>query len=118
MHPAKQLKVWDAADELAGELRDAVARFPRGRTFGLADQLVRSAESIGANISEGCGRLTVPDQVHFYNRSQTSAQETLNHLKRCWRARLMDEKTYYRYSNRTTAIYRMLGALIRRVQRQ
>jgi four helix bundle protein len=79
-------------------------------------QLVGAADSIPANISEGSGRQTVPDQVRFYNTSLTSAQETLNHLKRSRRARLIDTKTSHRFANRTTVIYDMINALIRRVQ--
>jgi four helix bundle protein len=115
VHPARGLKAWEAADLLADEIRAAVACFPRGRRFGIASQLVRAADSIGANISEGCGRQTVPDQIRFYNTGISSAQETLNFLKRARKANLLDPRTYFRLTNRTTVTYSLLSALIRKL---
>lgn len=115
MHPANGLKAWDAADLLADEVRAAVTRFPRGSAFGIAKQLCASADSIAANIAEGSGRKTGPDQVHFYHTGLASTKETLNHLKRARGARLMDDRTYYRLTNRAAVTHSLLSALIRKL---
>jgi four helix bundle protein len=67
MHPARGLKAWDAADRLADEVRAAIDKVRRGRQrYKLIDQLCRAADAISLHISEGSGRKTVADQVHFY----------------------------------------------------
>ena len=115
MHPSRGLKAWEAADLLADEVRAAVERFPRGRRFGIASRLVRAADSMAANISEGCGRETIPDQIRFYNTGVSSAQETLNFLGRARKAHLLDRRTYFRLTDRTTVTYSLLSALIRKL---
>lgn len=46
------------------------------RTIGLADQLLRAAGSIGANIAEGYSRRSGKDQARFYEYALGSARET------------------------------------------
>jgi len=113
VHPARGLKAWEAASLLADEVRAAVTRFPRGESFGIASQLVRAADSVGANIAEGCGRQSSRDQVRFYNMGISSAQETLHFLKRARGAKLMNLRTYYQLTNRTSVTHSLLAALIR-----
>ena len=55
-------------------------RFPIEERFSLSDQLRRAASSITANIAEGFRMISPRDKLHFYNISQGSLSETLNHL--------------------------------------
>jgi four helix bundle protein len=116
MHPARGLKAWEAADKLANEVREAVERFPFKRSYGLAGQLCRAADSVAANIAEGSGRKTKSDQVHFYRIGLASAQETMNSLKRARGAKLMDDRVYYRLANRAFVTHALLSALIRKLE--
>lgn len=116
MHPARGLKAWDAADRLADEVRAAIAKVRRGRQrYKLIDQLCRSADAISLHISEGSGRKTVADQVHFYVMGRSSAQEVLTAVKRARRARLFDDRTYYRLANLATVTHNLTSALIRKL---
>lgn len=54
--------------------------FPPSEKYRLTDQLKRSARSINANIAEGHGRFTYPDQLHFCVIARGSLSETINHL--------------------------------------
>jgi len=115
VHPARGLKAWEAADLLADEVRAALARAPTGRRYRLCDQLGRAADSISANISEGAGRPTVPDRLRFYYMGLSSAKETLNFLKRARAAKLLDDRTYFQLTNRTSVTHSLLSALIRKI---
>ena len=42
----------------------------------IGTQLVRSTDSISANIAEGFGRRTKTDKIHFYRYSQSSLAES------------------------------------------
>src|SRR5256885_1360573 len=49
--------------------------------FARGDQLVRASLSIASNISEGCGRGSIPDFRRFLLHARGSAQETLTQLR-------------------------------------
>ncbi len=46
----------------------------------MADQLIRASRSVNGNISEGHGRYTFKDQIHFCIQARGSLSETYNHL--------------------------------------
>lgn len=52
----RDLEVWREAMELAVLAYGATLRFPRSLSFGLADQIRRSAVSVPSNIAEGNAR--------------------------------------------------------------
>jgi hypothetical protein len=53
MQSAKNLRVYQGAEELAALVYQAARRLPPKERFGLAQQLRRAAVSIGSNIAEG-----------------------------------------------------------------
>lgn len=57
------------------------------RSVGL--QLVRSADSIGANIAEGSGRYTTKDRLHFMRIARGSLYETKHWLRRAFKRNLL-----------------------------
>jgi len=116
MHPARGLRVWEAASELADDVRHTVSRLPRGQRYKLVDQLVRAADSIAATIAEGSGRKTVADQLNYYHMALASTSETLNHLKRCLSASLLSRRVYHRLANHASVTHRMLSRLIRKLE--
>lgn len=75
-----ELEVWKKARMLKNELKDLTNKIPPGEKFRLTDQLIRSSRSITANISEGHGRFTHKDQLHFCVRARGPLPETQNHL--------------------------------------
>jgi len=52
-------------------------------------QLIRSADSIGANIAEGAGRATYRDNCKFINYARGSLYETKHWLRRAYRRQLL-----------------------------
>ena len=52
----KELRVWQAAMELAVATYGLSRRFPQGEVFGLASQMQRAGLSVPSNIAEGYGR--------------------------------------------------------------
>ena len=59
---------------------EATAAFPRSEIFGLASQIRRAANSIGANIAEGCARESGRDRARFLETSYSSGYELEHHL--------------------------------------
>ncbi len=64
------------------------------RTIG--QQMVRSADSISANIAEGFGRYHKKDKIKFYRYSFGSMEETKDWIRKCIHRNLItkEEKEY------------------------
>ncbi len=76
----EELELWKKARLFKSEIRVLTKTFPTEERFKLIDQLIRSSRSINALISEGHGRFTYPDQIHFCVQARGSLTETVNHL--------------------------------------
>jgi four helix bundle protein len=55
-------------------------------------QLVRAADSIGANIAEGDGRGTFPENRRFIRVARGSLNETKHWLRRAFKRQLVNQK--------------------------
>jgi len=69
----------DAALEAAAAAITLVKRIP-APLKSIADQVIRSAASVPANLAEGQGR-TGRDRVHFWRIAYASAKEVDSHLR-------------------------------------
>ncbi len=76
----EELELWKKARQYKNEIRKLTKTLPTEEKFRLTDQLIRSSRSINAVISEGHGRFTYPDQIHFCVIARGSLTETVNHL--------------------------------------
>jgi four helix bundle protein len=65
MRNFKKLHIWSKAMDLTIDIYNQTKPFPKEERFALTNQIRRSSVSIPSNISEGCGRRTIPDQAHF-----------------------------------------------------
>ena len=77
--PSNQLNALTTALEAAGLALDLARRVPAPLT-SLADQVVRSASSVAANLSEGHGR-SGRDRLHHWHIAYASAKEVDTHLR-------------------------------------
>jgi four helix bundle protein len=73
------LIVTEKATEAAG-IAIQLARVVKAPLKSLADQLIRSASSVPANLSEGHGRIG-RDRAHFWRIAYGSAKEVDVHLR-------------------------------------
>jgi four helix bundle protein len=77
----KELVCWQLADELKVRLYAVVERPHVRRDFEWVDQVVRAASSAPSNISEGFGRWSNAEFLHYFDISRASLNEIQNHLK-------------------------------------
>ncbi len=91
-----ELEVWKKARVLKNEVKAIVDKFPAEEKFRLSDQLIKCSRGINAVISEGHGRYTYKDQLHFCIIARGSLSETLNHLIDAFDCKYInDEKLVY-----------------------
>ena len=89
------LKVYQIASRLAGEIEIVVKKLPKAESFRHSDQILRSSRSIVANIVEGYGRRMLKgDFVKFLTYAMASSDETQAHLKLIFSADLIKEELY------------------------
>jgi four helix bundle protein len=86
-----QLRVYQLAEKLADEVWDVVVIWNNFAKDTVGKQLVRAADSIGANIAEGCGRRSFQDNRRFIRIARGSLNETKHWLRRAFRRKLLTE---------------------------
>ena len=88
----EHLHIYKLSEKLADQIWKIVVRwdFLAKNTVGI--QIVKSADSIGANIAEGSGRGTDPELKRFLRVARGSLYETQHWLRRAYKRRLLSEK--------------------------
>ena len=61
----RDLRVWQEAMKLAGEIYKSTAAFPKHEAYGLSQQIRRAAVSVPSNIAEGKGHRSDKEFSHF-----------------------------------------------------
>ena len=108
------LRALDAAHLLVTEILDAVSRFPPTASAELRRQLVESANSVAANISEGFARGTPAERRYRLRIARGSLEETQSHIKVSRDAGYMEDRRYFRLWSLTVVLNRMIAKLILR----
>ena len=88
----ENLRVYRLSEILADEVWDIVWKWDSFAKDTVGRQLVRSADSVGANIAEGNGRGTYADNRRFVRTARGSLNETRHWLRRAFRRKLLSAK--------------------------
>ena len=87
----EDLRVYQLAEDLGDAIWDVVGEWDNLSRDTVGKQIVRSADSIGANIAEGSGRGTYQDNRRFVRMARGSLYETRHWLRRAYRRKLLNE---------------------------
>jgi four helix bundle protein len=104
------LVAYRRASELADSARAAAMSWQSFDRWTLGTQLVRSADSIGANIAEGFGRVTDADQRRFLVMARGSAHEVEHWARTAHGRGLVADDTL---EHRAREVGRLLNGLLR-----
>jgi four helix bundle protein len=85
----ENLRVYQLAEQLADEIWNIVLRWDSFARDTVGRQVVRSADSIGANIAEGTGRHSFQDNRRFVRVARGSLYETQHFLRRAFKRKLL-----------------------------
>ncbi len=88
----ENLQVYRLAEQLADTLWDMVKEWRPLARDTVGKQLVRSGDSIGANIAEGEGRGSYQDNRRFVRIARGSLNETRHWLRRVYRRQLLTQE--------------------------
>jgi four helix bundle protein len=88
----EKLEVYQLSEELADLIWDAVLGWNSSARDTVGQKIIRSADSVGANIAEGTGRGSFQDNRRFVYNSRGSLNETMHFLRRAYRRKLLSSK--------------------------
>ena len=112
----EELKVY----QVAREFRIVVARWaktlPAEERYRLADQVIRAARSITANIAEGFGRQHPKENLQFCRQARGSLMELLDHLNAAFDESLISQNQYAALCDQFDDVKRLLSGYIRYLQ--
>ena len=85
----ENLQVYQLAEKLADNIWNIVLHWEEFPKATIGKQIVRSVDSIGANIAEGCGRYNFQDNRRFVRIARGSLNETRHWLTRAYKRNLL-----------------------------
>jgi four helix bundle protein len=85
----ENLRVYQLSEKLADEIWGIALSWKPFARDTVGKQLIRSADSIGANIAEGSGRGSYQDNRRFVRTARGSLNETQHWLRRAYRRKLL-----------------------------
>ena len=88
----ENLRVYQISEDLADEIWNIVTSWNNFAKDTVGKQIVRSADSIGANIAEGEGRGSFQDNRRFIKIARGSLQETQHWLRRAFKRNLLTKE--------------------------
>jgi four helix bundle protein len=114
----EDLEVYQLAESFSDEIWFAVLEWEYFPKDTLGKQLVRSADSIGANIAEGFGRFHYKENKNFCYFSRGSLIETKDRIKKARTRSLISETQYADYFSKLSTIHLKLNAYIKYIGAQ
>ena len=111
----ENLRVYQLAEKLADAIWEIVVPWDQFARNTLGGQIVRAADSIGANIAEGTGRGSYQDNRRFIKIARGSFYETRHWLRRAHKRNLLTEADVTRLKPMIEELGPMLNAYLRSI---
>ena len=112
MKEVYELDVYKLSEELSDKIWYAYDFWDKKVQHTTGYQIVRSADSISANLAEGYGRYTAPDKNRFYMYSRGSFEETKGWLRKLIRRKIINKDKAMEYKKIIDELGPKLNAFI------
>ena len=113
----EKLEVYELAELFSDEIWEIIMSWDNFKKDTIGKQVVRSADSISANIAEGYGRFYYKESKQFYFYSRGSIQETKSWLGKCKRRELLQAENCNELIKKIEVIHLKLNAYIKFVSK-
>jgi four helix bundle protein len=111
----ENLRVYQVSEILSDEVWAIVSRWDHFAKDTIGKQLVKSVDSIGANVAEGEGRGSYQDNRRFIKIARGSLQETQHWLRRAFKRNLLDDSDLERLKPLIDTLAPSLNAYLRSI---
>ena len=108
----ENLRVYQLSEEIADLTWEIVVKWKRLAQDTVGKQLIKAADSIGANIAEGTGRGSYADNRRFARIDRGSLFEVKHWLRRAYRRDLLTEDEISKLQNLINELTPKLSAYI------
>ncbi len=88
----ENLDIYKLSEKITDEIWEIVLAWNNLARDTIGKQIIRSADSIGANIAEGSGRGTPQDNRRFLRMARGSLYETRHWLRRAHKRKLLSQE--------------------------
>lgn len=112
------LRVFQAAETIAQLVWDVVLGWDGLARATIGEQLIRSTDSIGANIAEAYGRYHYGDKIRFLYIARGSLYETRFWLRQAYRRHLLNEPNVGQIREQLDALPLLLNNFINALKKQ
>lgn len=107
----ENLKVWQNAVELSGQVYELTEKFPKKELFVLTSQIQRATDSISLNIAEGSTGQTNPEFRRFLGIALRSAIEVVGCLYLAKRRSLINTSEFDHFYSYLSELVKSIQAL-------
>lgn len=114
----EDLEVYELAMSIGKEVWDIVLRWDYFQKDTVGKQIVRSADSISANISEGYGRFTYKENRQFCIYARGSLMETKTWITKSHQRNLITEVQYNHIIENLKKLHLKLNAYIKSINKK
>jgi four helix bundle protein len=111
----EELEVYRLAMEIGERVNSEVVRWDFFAKDTIGKQLVRAADSIAANISEGYGRFHFKENRHFNFYSRGSLFETKTWITKAANRKLISKENHRNFESDLDRLGRMLNGYIKSI---
>jgi four helix bundle protein len=113
----ENLQVYKLSEELADDVWTIVVKWDSFAKDTVVRQIVKAADSIGANIAEGTGRGSYQDNRRFIRIARGSLYETRHWLRRAYKRKLLNDDEISKLKPTIQDLAPMLNAYLRSIGR-
>ena len=113
----ENLEVYQLAERLADAFWRVASNWEYFAKSTIGKQIVRSADSISANIAEGCGRYNYKDNAKYIRIARGSLYETKNWPRRAFNRNLLSEAQIDEIKPMVDELLPRLNAYLAAIQR-
>ena len=106
----EKLQIWQKAMDFGEEINAVAGGFPEREKFNLASQILRAADSIALNISEGSIGQSNPEFSRFMGYSIRSLAEVVTCLHKAYRRKYLTEKVFKKHYHESFDLMNMMVA--------
>ena len=89
-----ELRVYQLSMKMGEEVWDSVLKWDQLAKDTIGKQLIRSMDSVAANLSEGYGRYHFKESKHFYFYSRGSLYESKTWLTKAYNSNLINKPDF------------------------
>jgi four helix bundle protein len=114
----KKLDVWKLSIEIVKEIYILTKSYPSEERYGLISQTNRAVVSIPSNLTEGFGRNSTKDTIHFLYISRGSAYEVETLLNIAFALKIINEESYNNVNDILERVLKVINGYINYLEKK